>query len=63
MTTPTQLITNDPAAYLGADDVVQSGHPEIVRLAAELKGGARDDIAFAEAAYEWVRDQVTQARA
>lgn len=58
---PTPLATADPAAYLGTDDVVQSDHHEIVRLAAELRGGARDDTAFAQAAYEWVRDQVTHS--
>jgi transglutaminase-like putative cysteine protease len=57
----TTLVTAEPAAYLGAGDVVQSGRPEIVRLAAELKGSAPDDIAFAKAAYEWVRDQVTHS--
>lgn len=58
---PPPLVTADPSAYLGADGVVQSGHPEIVRLAAELRGGAPDDTAFAKAAYEWVRDQVTHS--
>ncbi len=58
---PAPLVTADPAAYLGADDVVQSDHHEIVRLAAELRGGARDDTAFAKAAYEWVRGQVTHS--
>jgi transglutaminase-like putative cysteine protease len=58
---PAPLVAGDPSAYLGACEVVQSGHPEIVRLAAELTGGARDDTAFAKAAYEWVRDQVTHS--
>jgi hypothetical protein len=41
--------------------VVQSDHPEITGLAKELSAGARDDTAFAKAAYEWVRDQVTHS--
>jgi transglutaminase-like putative cysteine protease len=58
---PAPLATTDPSAYLAADDVVQSGHPEIVRLATELRAGSQDDTVFAKAAYEWVRDQVTHS--
>ena len=58
---PPPLATADPSAYLGADDVVQSGHQEIVRLAGELREGAPDDVAFTRVAYEWVRDQVTHS--
>jgi transglutaminase-like putative cysteine protease len=61
MTTPIPLVTAEPSAYLGPDDVVQNGHPEITRLAKELSTGAGDDTAFAKAAYEWVRDQVTHS--
>jgi transglutaminase-like putative cysteine protease len=61
MTTPVPLVTDDPSAYLGPDDVVQSDHPEITRLAEELSADAGDDTAFAKAAYEWVRDQVTHS--
>ena len=61
MTTPVPLVTDDPSAYLGPDDVVQSDHPEITRLAGQLSAGARDDTVFAKAAYEWVRDQVTHS--
>jgi transglutaminase-like putative cysteine protease len=58
---PASLAAAEPSAYLGADDVVQSGHPEIVGLAKELRAGQRDATAFARAAYEWVRDQVTHS--
>ena len=61
MTPPVPLVTAEPSAYLGPDDVVESDHPEITRLAEELGAGARDDTAFAKAAYEWVRDQVTHS--
>jgi hypothetical protein len=36
MTTPVLLVTHDPSAYLGPDDVGQSDHPEITPLAEEL---------------------------
>lgn len=55
---PVPLVADDPAAYLGADEVIQRDDPEIVRLAQELRADAADDVAFARAAYEWVRDQV-----
>ena len=61
MTTPIPLVTAEPSAYLAADDVVQSDHPEVTQLAKELSAGARDDTAVAKAAYEWVRDQVTHS--
>jgi hypothetical protein len=61
MTPPVPLVTAEPSAYLGPDDVVQSDHLEITRLAKELSVGAREDTAFAKAAYEWVRDQVTHS--
>lgn len=45
--TPPPLAGADPAAYLGADEVVQSDNAEIARLAAELREGTPpDDIAF-----------------
>jgi transglutaminase-like putative cysteine protease len=59
--TPPPLAAADPSAYLAADDVVQAGDAEIVRLAGELRAGAPDDTAFTRAAYEWVRDQVAHS--
>ena len=58
---PVPLLAEDPAAYLGTDDVIQRDDPDIVRLAKELRSGAPDDVAFTKAAYEWVRDQVTHS--
>lgn len=58
---PVPLVADDPAAYLDADEVIQSDHQEIVQLAQELRVGAPDDVAFTKAAYEWVRDQVTHS--
>lgn len=58
---PVSLVADDPAAYLGADEVIQSDHQDIARLAQELRLGAPDDVAFTKAAYEWVRDQVTHS--
>jgi transglutaminase-like putative cysteine protease len=54
-------MTPDPADYLGADEVVERDHPEIVALATRLRDGADDDVAFAEAAFTWVRDEVTHS--
>ena len=54
-------MADDPAAYLGADEVIQSDDPEIVRLAKGLHAGAPDDVAFTKAVYEWVRDEVTHS--
>jgi len=58
---PVPLVANDPAVYLGADEVIQSADPGIAGLAQELRVGAPDDVAFTKAAYEWVRDQVTHS--
>jgi transglutaminase-like putative cysteine protease len=58
---PVTLVADDPAVYLGADEVIQRDDPEIVRLAKELRADAPDDVAFTKAAYEWVRDQVTHS--
>lgn len=48
----------DPALCLGADEVVESGHPAVVALAGELRSAAPDDREFARLAFTWVRDQV-----
>jgi len=58
---PVPLTANDPAAYLEANEVIQSDDPEIVQLAKGLRVDAPDDVAFTKAAYEWVRDQVTHS--
>ncbi len=45
------------SGYLGGDDVVEIAHPEIRRLAAELRTGG-GDVDFARRAFELVRDRV-----
>jgi transglutaminase-like putative cysteine protease len=47
----------DPWDYLGADEAVDVEHPVVQTLAARLRTG--DDRAFAEAAFRYVRDEVT----
>lgn len=51
-----QAIT--PAAYLVGDDVTDLSHPSIRQLAATLRAGRADDLSFAQAAFEHVRDGV-----
>ncbi|BCJ46962.1 transglutaminase [Actinoplanes ianthinogenes] len=58
MSGPIRLTAEDPAAYLGGDDIVQTGHPAVRALAAELRAAHPDDGEFARAAFEWVRDRI-----
>lgn len=55
------LDAGNPSDYLGSDAVIQSGHPEIVALAQDLRRDHPDDEGFGAAAFEWVRDQVAHA--
>jgi transglutaminase-like putative cysteine protease len=55
------LISEDPRRYLAGDDVVDVGASEVRALAAELRGAHVDDVRFAEAAFEWVRDNVSHS--
>ena len=55
------LDARDPATCLGADAVVESTHPAVFALAAELQSDAADDEDFARAAFEWVRDHVSHS--
>lgn len=55
------LDAGHPSDYLGADDVIQSGHPDVVALAQDLRRDHPDDEEFGAAAFEWVRDQVAHA--
>jgi transglutaminase-like putative cysteine protease len=50
----------DPARFLAADPVIQTGHPDVQRLARALRSG-RDDEQFAARAYRWVRDEVAHS--
>lgn len=56
-----QLYASAPADYLGGDDIIQTDAPEIVALAAELRHANVDDVAYARAAYAWVRDNVAHS--
>lgn len=56
-----ELLAGPPAGYLGADEVVQSTSPEVVVLADRLRRGAEDEVAFARAAFDWVRDEIAHA--
>ncbi|MEB3071204.1 transglutaminase-like domain-containing protein [[Mycobacterium] vasticus] len=47
-----------PAAFLGEDEFIQCSEPAIRSLARELRQSATDDVSYAKAAFEWVRDQV-----
>lgn len=51
----------DPSTCLAGDDIVQTGAAEVVALARELRAGTRDDVEFAQVAFEWVRDQVAHS--
>ncbi|WP_433893989.1 transglutaminase-like domain-containing protein [Streptomyces sp. CA-111067] len=50
--------TADLAAYLAADEVVDHGHPVVLRTAARLRAGTDGPYGYAKAAYEYVRDAV-----
>ncbi len=56
-----RLVVGTPDLYLGADDVVESADPGVVALAAELRLSHPDDVGYARAAYEWVRDTVVHS--
>lgn len=45
-------------AYLGEDEFIQTSEPAVRTLARELRQSADDDVSFAQAAFEWVRDEV-----
>lgn len=53
-----KLQAGEPSAYLGVDEVIESTAPSVVELGSRLRSEHPDDIDFARATYEWVRDQV-----
>ena len=53
-----QLEAYDPAWYLGADAVIDLGHPTIRQFAAMLRVEHSGDVPFAQAAFEYTRDSV-----
>ncbi|WP_137990902.1 transglutaminase-like domain-containing protein [Streptomyces vilmorinianum] len=50
--------TPDLSAYLAADDVIDHGHPLVRETAAALRSRHRDVHAYAQAAFEFVRDSI-----
>ena len=50
--------SDGPEAYLGQDAVVDFGRPEIGDLAGDLRSHHTDDVDFARAAFEHVRDNI-----
>ncbi|MEU4269836.1 transglutaminase family protein [Streptomyces sp. NPDC026092] len=55
-----ELIQQDPelAAYLAADEVVDHEHPLVRETAAALRARHPDVYAYAQAAFEFVRDEI-----
>jgi transglutaminase-like putative cysteine protease len=55
-----ELIQEVPGtqAYLGADEVIDHGHPLLLRTAAELRAAAPGAPAYARAAFDYVRDRI-----
>lgn len=47
--------------FLGSDDVIECDHPAVAELAGRLRREHAEDVAYARAAYEWVRDRVTHS--
>lgn len=56
-----QLVAMDPAEYLAADEVIESTAPAVVQLASQLRSAHSNDIDFARAAFEWVRDNIAHS--
>ncbi|MFT4084237.1 MAG: nitrilase-related carbon-nitrogen hydrolase [Nocardioides sp.] len=56
-----RLQAGPPSHYLGTDAVVETDHPAVIALGQQLRHDHPDDIRFARAAFEWVRDHVAHA--
>jgi len=50
--------TPDLSAYLAADEVIDHHHPLVREAAGRLAKGAADSYAYAQSAYEFVRDTI-----
>ncbi|MFF3906703.1 transglutaminase domain-containing protein [Streptomyces sp. NPDC001848] len=55
-----ELIQENPdlSAYLAVDEVIDHDHPLVSKTAARLTKDVRDSYAYAQAAYEFVRDTI-----
>lgn len=51
-------VTTEAAAHLVADDVIDHAHPLVRGIADGLRAGAPDELGYARAAFEFVRDAV-----
>jgi transglutaminase-like putative cysteine protease len=56
-----ELIAGDPRDYLAEDDVIDHSHPSVRALATALRTEHEDDVAFARAAFDHVRDRITHS--
>ena len=50
-----------PDKYLGKDEIVDHDHPDVQQRASELRHAHEDDVAYAKACFEFVRDQVAHS--
>ena len=59
-----ELIQENPdlSAYLAADEVVDHHHPLVRETAARLAKGATDSYAYAQLAFEFVRDTIPHSQ-
>lgn len=59
-----ELIQNTPdlSAYLAADEVIDHGHPLVRATAARLASEAADSYAYAQLAFEFVRDTIPHSQ-
>lgn len=59
-----ELIQNTPdlSAYLVADEVIDHEHPLVRETAARLTEGVEDSYAYAQAAFEFVRDTIPHSQ-
>lgn len=54
--------TPDLSAYLASDEVIDHDHPVVRRAAARLAEDVADSYAYAQAAYEYVRDEIPHSQ-
>ena len=59
-----ELIQNTPdlSAYLAADEVIDHHHPVVRDISARLAGQVADSYAYAQAAFEFVRDTIPHSQ-
>ncbi|MFD0307928.1 transglutaminase domain-containing protein [Streptomyces sp. NPDC127119] len=59
-----ELIQNNPdlSAYLAADEAIDHGHPIVREVSARLAGQVADSYAYAQAAFEFVRDTIPHSQ-